>query len=342
MQKLESTSLPLGMPVPWSAFVADLGLPLRKTDPATPCSKNRSGYEGIRVVEKRMLVGIFETKTKTWFFKLMGPVDQVAATESTFKKFLTNLKFVKDAPTWTLPDRWSDGGKRPMRHATLLIPTDAGDSLELAISNLDSGQDLVLNANRWLGQLDLPSVNQESIGSVISDAGDGDDKFLMFDATGSGSGQMTPGQPPKAPPAASKRDVEFELIDGWEEGNSNSIVKVRLIPKSNPEDGLITVVRMPADANEWVPNVQRWCGQVDANWDENKIEELTESITVDQIEGNLIRLVNEIESDKRIVGVMVKKDQHAWFIKLMGSKSLVNSSTDDFLKFCKSLKLPGS
>ena len=167
--------------------------------------KSRSGLEDFRAdnsskhptmpmaeqVETRMAVAIFEQSDAAWFFKVSGPVDQVDSTEKVWQEFIANVTFENGQPKWETPDSWSTSGPKPMRFATLLI-NDSKPPLELMISSLSAGQDLLLNVNRWRRQIGLSPATKDDLESQLkklsSTAGD----YLMFDQIGTGSGSMSP------------------------------------------------------------------------------------------------------------------------------------------------------
>ena len=98
---------------------------------------------------------------------------------------------------------------------------------------------------------------------------------------------------------------------------------------------------MPASANEWIPNAQRWGGQVGLPSDlpVEEINKRSSDVKVDGIDGKLADFI-ELDSDLElgILAIMVKNQDSAWFVKIMGDKNLVDQSRDDFDKFVKSIR----
>jgi len=141
--------------------------------PEPPARKNarssKSGRQTPSQRESRMLAAIVVDGNTSWFFKLVGPVDQLAETAGTFAEFIRSVDFADGRPEWTLPSGWKQlpasdprnvsGGLR--RHATLLTGS-GNDAPDLAVTRLDipSGtshdQWLLMNVNRWRGQMGLP------------------------------------------------------------------------------------------------------------------------------------------------------------------------------------------
>jgi hypothetical protein len=116
----------------------------------------------------RTLAAIVPLEPQGWFFKLTGPTDAVAAQEEVFTTFLKTVGFPPGGnPTWTLPEGWTQQPGNQIRYATLLIPAE-GKPLELSVTALpNSGGDVeayvLVNVNRWRGQLRLPPVGQEQL-----------------------------------------------------------------------------------------------------------------------------------------------------------------------------------
>jgi len=313
--------------------------------------KSRSGLEDLRndgpsrtmsnspAQKNRMVVAIFEKADATWFFKINGPVEKVDATEDQWLPFLDTVSFADGKPKWEAPDDWSSKGPKPMRFETLVM----GDSnLELAISSLGPNQNLLLNVNRWLGQLKLPPAVEGDLDSLAPQKKSEHGEYFLFEATGSGSGSMAPPFAGGAPFAGGNSaapmagggapmaggigmggsppdsGLKFKAPEGWTEGKTSSIVHARLSKKSGDESVQITIVEMPADVNEWEPNVKRWAGQVGLS----KLSDEEE----------------ESDSELGTIAGMVKREGSAWFLKLSGEKGLVESSREEFDNFLDSIQ----
>ena len=115
----------------------------------------------------RTLAAILPITPQGWFFKLTGPIAAVAAQEAAFTDFLKTVKFVGDKPEWTLPAGWQAQPGNQFRFATLVIPSE-GKPLELTVSALPNSGDnnqeyLLVNINRWRGQLKLPPITAEQL-----------------------------------------------------------------------------------------------------------------------------------------------------------------------------------
>lgn len=335
--------------------------------------KNQSGLDKLQTTtasptakaapqtKTRMAVAIFDRPEATWFFKISGPESQVDKSESQWQAFLKTIKFTDNEPQWTAPEAWKSLGPKPMRHATLVI-NDTNPPIEVAISNLSAGQNLLDNVNRWRRQIGLKPSSEQELDSQITKLKSGDEPFLLFDAIGAGSGTMAPpfagggaapfaggnapfagGQAPFAGggQTAQASGWDFDLPDGWTKSAKTSrMVPVRLVKTDGDQEIQITMIEMPASVNEWAPNVTRWAGQVGlGGLSEDDLKARTSELSVDGTQGQQIDLIDlDSESKQGAIAGMIKLGDSAWFLKLSGDKQLASENRGDFDKFLESLK----
>jgi hypothetical protein len=132
----------------------------------------------------RLLGAILPHADRTWFFKLSGPAEAVAAYKAEFEQFVRSIHFdassanktpiVATPPpapiapagiVWQVPAGWTAEATTPM----LLARLQAGNGGALvkvssfAVNNFGT---LELNLNRWRGEVGLPPVS----GSDVKDA----------------------------------------------------------------------------------------------------------------------------------------------------------------------------
>ena len=138
--------------------------------------------------------------------------------------------------------------------------------------------------------------------------------------------------------------MRFDTPDGWEKGQTSGMVPVRLQRNSGEKTAQITVIQMPAAANEWEPNAKRWAGEIGLSaLTTDELTKLTSPIEVDGSNGKLLNLldVQTVSGNATIAG-MVKRNGTAWFLKLTGDKELVTESEAAFRAFLGTLKFPGN
>ena len=315
-------------------------------------------HQASKTTKTRMVVAVFDKPDKTWFFKINGPVEQVNAAQDRWLPFFDSIKFEDGQPQWDAPDQWSTAGPKPMRFATLLINESEQESeskpLELAVSNLGSNQDMLLNVNRWRGQLGLDKLSESQLDDHLKTKKSDHGEYLLFDGQGTGSGTMRPpfaggfnrGAAPFAgggmigkAPLAANLDLKFSAPEGWSAGRTSSMVPARFSKTAGEAKAQITITEMPADANDWMPNVKRWAGQVGLDeLTEHQLNVRTSEINVDEVAGKLVDLVSDSESEQGLVAAMVKRNGSAWFFKLSGEKELVDQSRKEFETFMKSIR----
>jgi hypothetical protein len=81
---------------------------------------------------------------------------------------LNSVRFSSEGkPQWTLPEGWQEQPGSQLRFATLVIPAEP-KPLEVSVTVLpNSGEDdeayVLLNVNRWRGQLRLPPTTKEQL-----------------------------------------------------------------------------------------------------------------------------------------------------------------------------------
>jgi hypothetical protein len=143
----------------------------------------------------RMLTAVVPVDGQAWFFKVVGPVAVIEKHEKQLNDFFATIGVAADGkPTWKLPAGWTEGGERPMRFATLLMPTD-DKPLEVAISAASwpgTPVSVVANVNRWRGQLQLPPTDPVNVGKAIREIKAGDKTITIVDLRGRYTGGMMP------------------------------------------------------------------------------------------------------------------------------------------------------
>lgn len=157
----------------------------------------------------RILGGILPLDGETWFFKLSGPDELVAARKDEFKKFLETIKTEAtpvlassaensgsntNAPTppvlattaaqfeYKAPPGWIAQPLSPMRLASFKVTGPNGAEADVSVVSLAgmAGGDLA-NINRWREQLKLPPLSEDDIPSISSHVNMSGRDFLVTD-----------------------------------------------------------------------------------------------------------------------------------------------------------------
>ncbi|MFQ5731465.1 MAG: hypothetical protein ACE5KM_05880 [Planctomycetaceae bacterium] len=138
-----------------------------------------AGHE-VKPRKQRLLGAIIPEGKKMWFFKLKGPIGDVnAVITKQFLGFIETVRFKDGKPAWSVPKPWrqlpdNDRRNQPAsrfsfpRFATLLVDPD-NEKLELTITslenpgNVDETEFILLNVNRWRGQVGLPHRTKDNL-----------------------------------------------------------------------------------------------------------------------------------------------------------------------------------
>ena len=204
--------------------------------------------------------------------------------------------------------------------------------------------------NRWRGQIGLEEIDKDELDQQIKEMKSEFDEYLVFDATGTGSGQMTPPFAKRSSkgaltgsgtnPPITPGKVTYDAPEGWTPGKTSFIVHARLTKKAEDSEAQITIVKMPADANKWKPNVTRWAEQVGlSELPAEEIEKRTTAVTIGNVEGKLVDLIDlESDSPDATIAAMIKRNGSAWFLKLSGEKQIVQDSRKVFDQFLKTIQ----
>ena len=133
----------------------------------------------------RMLCAIFPHADRTWFFKLTGPEDKVAAHKTQFDEFVRSIHFGSPAPAaeqavanpapaptpappgiqWQVPAGWTAEPTTPMLLARLQAG-NGGALVKVSSFGVNNFGTLELNLNRWRGEVGLPPVSGADVKDV--------------------------------------------------------------------------------------------------------------------------------------------------------------------------------
>lgn len=120
---------------------------------------------GAAAGEYRILGAIFPADAPAWFFKLQGTAAQVAAAEPLFEQVVKSVRFpmgLDQPPEFDVPEGARRGGGRMVAgiriHDTIQFGPDGPEATVTA-----SGGDLLMNVNRWAGQVGHPTLTPASL-----------------------------------------------------------------------------------------------------------------------------------------------------------------------------------
>ena len=299
-----------------------------------------------------------------WFFKVTGDPAQVEPQREAFLNFVKSVRFTTGPapqPTWDLPTDWVAQPGNEFRFATLQMP--AGErTLDLAISELPRDKEtpvedfVLVNINRWLGQVSLPPIAVADLAKETETfkIGDHDCTFvsLVGESAGGGMGgapfapfasgaTAAPGSSPNVPvrPSAKSSAAGGELVydtpEGWKVGKSTGISSVALVVTDGDKKVDITVT--PLRPSDLLENVNRWRGQVKLPpVKAADLPALVKKVDALGVKADYVELVGP---EATILGVSANVGDKIWFIKLSGDNELAALENARFQEFVKSLKL---
>lgn len=305
----------------------------------------------------RMLVAMVEQGAQTWFFKLLGPIDDVNEHEDEFNEFVKSLQFADGKPQWTTPGDWKAQGQSGLRLETFHVG-DHDPELELTViplGTMSGGGDtpILENLNRWRGQLRLPPIAKSDLAKNIDrvELPKGVEAVVM-DITGEATTNNRAGQPPtgRGPMASgnpggssgtstaaannANSPITYDTPEGWTPGETNAFRKAAFNIAKDDEKALVTVIPLPASGT--LANINRWRGQVKLDpITEDELKEAIEKITVDGIDGQLVEMVGP---EQTIIAAIIEREGRAWFFKLQGDVKLAAAEKERFESFVKSVK----
>jgi hypothetical protein len=313
----------------------------------------------------RMLGAIVPHGTQSWFFKLTGPAAPVSEQSDRFREFVQSVSFSQESegnPSWKLPEGWNQQPGTGMRYATISIATP-GAPLELTVIPLPyDGGDLdelaLSNINRWRDQLQLSPIAKAQLATESErlKLADGTEAVVVnlvgrASATGAMGGAPFASAPfarsavQDAGAATAASPLSYDVPEGWMPGKTGQMRKAAFEVHDGEQQVEITIIDLPASANGWLANVNRWRSQVKLGpVGEDALKEQTRTIQVGAITGDYVELESPavIPQRQAILGVMAAEGDKAWFIKLIGDAALAEREKQRFEAFVRSIRFHGA
>ena len=320
-----------------------------------PAAQNQSAP----AVRSRMVTAIAPLPSATWFFKAVGPVEDMEAVLPALTSFFQSVRFdAQGRPEYSPPTSWKKGAARPGRYETLLLGPGETVSVELAISELGPNQDLTSNVNRWRrDQLGLSALDETAARESLRPLAYQGGEFLLFDEVGmyrggmSGpmSGAVSPANSaalPTADTTTTKKDtsesdpppIEFVAPAGWTQLPNPMFAAVRFERVAGDKKAAISVSEMNPALNTWETALGSWLEELELpGLDAAQVGPFVSEVTIGGQTGKQIRLLIP-DATKGIIAARVEQGGRAWFVKLAGEKSLVENSQGDLTAFIESIR----
>jgi hypothetical protein len=322
-------ALYLGVRVPIRALFQSM---FRKDEPITQHTTPRLN------IMKRFLGAIIDLgdDKKTWFVKLVGSETEIDKLEEPFLRLVRSFKFANpDAPTWTLPEGWTqDEPAEKLRYMTI-FPAPKDKSPEIAVSYLPGPLDLSKNIDRWRMQIGLKGLDSFPLEQALFYRKEplGEYQLILVDMLGPGGKEAAPPPPPKK-----DGQFKYKTPPGWQPGQATQFSLASFAIVEGDKRAMVTVSKA---GGKLLENINRWRGQVGLEpISEAQLAKDGKEVPVGREKGVLVDLIggpNANPNMSRIVGAVVFRVDSAWFFKMTGPTDLVGKQKDAFESFLKSV-----
>ena len=189
---------------------------------------------------------------------------------------------------------------------------------------------------------------------ILAAAGCGRDSVKVYQVDANDTATPTP--PPLAAPGAmptampdglpapdnsGQPSLQYTLPTGWEK---KELTQMRVASFSAKQDGKqadVSVIPLAGMASNDPANVNRWRGQVGLGaLSEAELAKLAENVTVGEAPAELYDLAGTAPGSgdaERILGVILHREDTAWYFKMTGDAALVEAQKPAFIAFLKSV-----
>lgn len=138
-----------------------------------------------------------------------------------------------------------------------------------------------------------------------------------------------------------QRHLLWTTPEGWTEkpGNSIRIGSFEVAFKDN-EKGDVSIVSLPGDAGGLLANVNRWRGQLGlASINKEELSQNSSNLNLNEIEFKWVEIYSGSSSEsKAMLVALFMHDNSTWFVKMIGSKLLIDHEKESFRKLLASFK----
>jgi hypothetical protein len=313
--------------------------PARRT-PAVAAQKSRMPHakSGVAAGRMRLLGAIVPHDDQTWFFKILGPSEEVKQQIEPFVLFLKSLDFSEAAPHWRLPPGWQASSQPPVpgRFATIDVTADLALTVTaLATPESDFEDYLLRNVNRWRDQLALPALNPGDLerNAVKFKIGDNEAWVVMIESA-AGPEDAAGTSDAKPPPLP----FTFEVPGEWRAAELNAFRRAAWEVRDGSLKATMTISTAGGDL---AGNVNRWRGQLGLEpLARAEVANGLASINMGGLPAHLVELTAPMgaSAPQAIIGAIVQSEGAQWFFKLQGDQDLVAREKERFLAFLESVR----
>jgi hypothetical protein len=145
-----------------------------------------------------------------------------------------------------------------------------------------------------------------------------------------------------APDNSGQPSLQYNLPAGWEKKAPTQMRVASFGVSQAGKQADVSVIPLAGTAGTDPANVNRWRGQVGLGaLPESDVSKLAEKVTVGEQPADLYDLTGTAPgggSAERILGVILHRDDTAWFFKMTGESALVEQEKPAFIAFLKSVQ----
>jgi len=142
-------------------------------------------------------------------------------------------------------------------------------------------------------------------------------------------------------------ETKWKAPAGWKEMAASGMRKGSFLVNDKGMQADISIISLPGSAGGFLPNVNRWRGQISmppmtegefANAASYFEAREGRALLVDMLSPTVLE---NKKSRTRLIGSILVKGGQCWFFKMMGDDALVESQKQAFIGFVKSVEIPG-
>jgi hypothetical protein len=332
----------------------------------------RLDVDAARASLDHMFAAVVPDGKKAWFFKLVAPAKASESVRNSFDEFVASIELQDGkAPKWKLAEAWHEKPGDQMREATIEIPQEGGEPLELTVTTLPLEGEWAAyverNVNRWMGQLQQSPLKREVVEKIARTKPIKNGEATVFELVGvmDHKGAMPAGHPPVAempsdtgpspspstapvtstPAAGPSSELSYDAPAHWQAGPASAMRKASFAVSKGDAKADLSVTAFPAVPMMADPlaNARRWAGEVGmASASDADLEELLTDTKIDNLPGNYMEFIPPAEGERpqATLAAMVKRGEQMWFFKLKGDRAAVEGERDAFRKFLESVRFP--
>jgi hypothetical protein len=292
-----------------------------------------------------------QKEEKTWFFKLVGQESQIEPLAQPFEDFLKTIRFeTPEAPSWTLPQGWSDEKSKDnnLRYATIYTGPK-GTALEITVFGLqgEKAASVPDNVVRWREKdLGLKNIfTPRDLEDFYRLEEVGKRSAVIVDMVGPGPRREQPREFPREAPAGAIKPpappFEYKIPDGWKE--TPPAVEFSILAfQAGDMDGKVEI-NVSIAGGSLVANVNRWRGMFKLTaMTQDQVNGLPE-VVIGNAKGKLVDITGADAPPQRnriVVAVLVRPNDSVFF-KMTGPSESVGRQKPALEAFLKSIQFGG-